>query len=57
MAFVLANEGVSAMVLSQLERRYPQHQVVDIRYPVGDGPVFAKALLVAAGSRRRHGNG
>jgi DNA-binding beta-propeller fold protein YncE len=48
MAFVLANEGVSAMVLGQLERRYPQHQVVDVRYPVGDGPVFAKALLVAA---------
>lgn len=48
MAFVLANEGVSAMVLSQLERRYPQHQVVDIRYPAGSGPVFAKALLVTA---------
>jgi DNA-binding beta-propeller fold protein YncE len=48
MAFVLANEGVSATVLRQLEQRYPQHQVVDIRYPVGSGPVFAKALLVAA---------
>jgi sugar lactone lactonase YvrE len=46
-AFVLANEGVSAMVLSQLEGRYPQHQVVEIRYPVENGRVFAKALLVA----------
>jgi DNA-binding beta-propeller fold protein YncE len=46
-AFVLANEGVSAMVLRQLEERYPQHQLVEIRYPAENGRVFAKALLVA----------
>jgi DNA-binding beta-propeller fold protein YncE len=53
MAFVLANEGVSATVLNQLEQRYPQHQVVDVRYPVGNGPVFAKALLIAPESAAR----
>lgn len=48
LAFVLANEGASATVLRQLEHLYPQHQVIDIRYPVGSGRVFARALLVAA---------
>ncbi len=46
LAFVLANEGVSAAVFNQLQQRYPQHQIVDIRYPEQSGPVFAKALLV-----------
>jgi DNA-binding beta-propeller fold protein YncE len=49
-AFVLANEGVSATVLSRLEGRYPQHHVVDVRYPAENGRVFAKALLVAPGA-------
>jgi streptogramin lyase len=48
LAFVLAtNEEPSRTVLRELEQRYPQHQVVDVRYPEENGPVFARALLVS----------
>ena len=47
LAFVLANEGTSALVLRRLEQHYPQPQVVDIHYPVESGRVVAKALLVS----------
>ena len=46
LAFLLANEGPAVSVLHELERRYPQHESVDLHYPAS-GRVFAKALLVA----------
>lgn len=49
MAFVLADEGQARQVLQTLQRRFPQHEVQELRYPPGDGKVFAKALLVQPG--------
>jgi sugar lactone lactonase YvrE len=48
LAFILANEGPGPDVLEELARRYPNHQVMDLRYPVNSRAVFAKALLVPA---------
>jgi sugar lactone lactonase YvrE len=48
LAFVLANEDRGPAVLAELQRRYPQHQVVDLYYPEGSRRVFAKAVLVPA---------
>ena len=46
LAFVLANEGPSLRVITQLQQRYPEHRMVEIRYPQANGRVFAQALLV-----------
>ena len=48
LAFVLANEERGPLVLAELQRQFPQHAVVDLRYPAETGLVFAKALLVPA---------
>ena len=48
LAFVLANEDRGPLVLAELARQFPQHAVVDLRYPPETGWVFAKALLVPA---------
>lgn len=45
MAFILATEGPGPGVLKEMARRYPSHQMVDLRYPNSD-QVFARALLV-----------
>ncbi len=47
LAFVLAAEGEGTLVLGELERRYPTHKLVELRYPREGGRVFAKAVLVA----------
>ncbi len=51
LAFVLAADGPARSVFAELERRYPQHEVVELRYPKG-GRVFARALLVHRGAAR-----
>jgi DNA-binding beta-propeller fold protein YncE len=51
LAFILATESPGPTVLAELARRYPSHQIVELRYPVQGGGVFAKALLVPAGDR------
>lgn len=51
MAFILANEGVGRTVLNELARRYPSHEMVELRSPVNRGPVFAMALLVPPDSQ------
>jgi hypothetical protein len=45
-AFILANEEPARPVLATLSRRFPVHAIVQLSYPVDDGPVFATALLV-----------
>ncbi len=45
-AFILANRDPAPAVLATLRQRYPVHEIVELRYPVGSGPVFATALLV-----------
>lgn len=50
LAFVLADEGPSRQVLQTLQRRYPEHELHELRYPPTEGgKVFAKALLVPPG--------
>jgi len=46
LAFILANVGAGPRVLAELERRYPAHELVELRYPPDGGVAFAKALLV-----------
>jgi len=48
LAFLLANADNGPAVLAELQRRFPAHQIVDLRYPPDKGPVFARALLVPA---------
>jgi len=51
LAFILANHTVGRLVLQELARRYPQHEIVELRYPPQNGQVFAVALLVPPGVR------
>ncbi|MBI3785098.1 MAG: SMP-30/gluconolactonase/LRE family protein [Deltaproteobacteria bacterium] len=46
LAFIIAAEGIGNVVIAELERRYPEHQTVDLRYP--PGRVFARAVVVPA---------
>jgi dolichyl-phosphate-mannose-protein mannosyltransferase/NHL repeat-containing protein len=46
-AFILETTSRGPRVFAEMQRRFPRHQVVDLRYPE-NGPVFAKALLVPA---------
>lgn len=46
LAFVLATDNPGPAVFNELKRRYPNHQVVELRYPPVGGGVFARALLV-----------
>ncbi|MBI4518061.1 MAG: 6-bladed beta-propeller [Deltaproteobacteria bacterium] len=46
LALILSTIDASPGVFAQLLPRYPEHEIVDLRYPVEDGPVFARALLV-----------
>ncbi len=47
LAFALANETPAMLVLAELRNRYPQHRLVDLRYPPDDrGRIFARVLLV-----------
>jgi DNA-binding beta-propeller fold protein YncE len=46
LAFVLAIDGPGRVVLAELQRRYPNHTMVDLRYPPEKGRIFARALLV-----------
>jgi len=56
LAFVLANEGPSRRVTAALQRRYPQHRMVELHYPVENGKAFATALLVNADAARAAGS-
>lgn len=46
-AFILAAHGEGREVFHALERRFPRHEVVELRSPPGTGAIFARALLVA----------
>lgn len=48
LAFVFADETPALLVLAELRQRYPQHELVSVRYPPEDrgGRVFARVLLV-----------
>lgn len=49
LAFLLANEGEGVAVFDALARRFPEHEVVEFRYPMETGRVFARGLLVRPG--------
>jgi sugar lactone lactonase YvrE len=46
-AVVLANEGAAREVMRTLQMRFPEHEMVDLRYPPESGRVFARAMLVS----------
>jgi DNA-binding beta-propeller fold protein YncE len=46
LAFILANESPGPAVLDELAHRFPNHKIVELRYPTAGGAVFARALLV-----------
>ncbi|HUI27935.1 MAG TPA: 6-bladed beta-propeller [Candidatus Kryptonia bacterium] len=47
LALILSTIDNAPLVFNELLQRFPKHEVVDLRYPETDGPVFARALLVA----------
>lgn len=48
LAFLLADEGEARAVFQALQRHYPQHEVVEYRYPADAPRPFARGLLVPA---------
>lgn len=47
MAFLIENAGRGPAVLAELQRRFPTHLAVELRYPPGGARVFVKGILVA----------
>ncbi|MCX8072081.1 MAG: hypothetical protein N3C12_06490 [Candidatus Binatia bacterium] len=49
LAFVFPDETLALLVMAELRNRYPEHEIVSLRYPPNDsGRIFARVLLVPA---------
>jgi DNA-binding beta-propeller fold protein YncE len=48
MAFLFENTGRATTVVKELQRRYPDNELVTLRYPENSGPIFAIGVLVPA---------
>jgi len=47
-AIIVPPYGEGRVILDVIARQNPQHEIVDLRFPPGQGPIFARALLVPA---------
>lgn len=50
LAFILSHDLRGDSVMRELQQRYPQHRIEELRYPPQDGRIFARALLVPPGA-------
>ncbi|GIW44443.1 MAG: hypothetical protein KatS3mg077_1725 [Candidatus Binatia bacterium] len=58
LAFAFPDETVSMIVMAELRARYPQHEIVSLRYPPQEnGRVFARVLLVPPAATPASGGG